>query len=112
MSCFFLCPTAQAFGVRMKRAIGVIHLILVLVFSPSLEGTSKPFSVQPCRICNSVVSGVLVSSACLQATASRGSPHSYNVVPLKKRRSLAGGNQAQMGAFPPPMPCITAKRSE
>lgn len=44
---FFLCPKAQMFGVRMKKTMGVIHLMLVLVFSPSLEGTSKPFSVKP-----------------------------------------------------------------
>lgn len=47
VSCFFLCPTAQTPGVRMKKAIGVLHLMLVLLFSPSVGGTGKPFSAKP-----------------------------------------------------------------
>lgn len=40
----FLCPRAQTLGVRMKKAI--IHLIFVLAFSLSAEGTSKSFQTQ------------------------------------------------------------------
>lgn len=47
LSCFFLRPPAQTFCVRMKKAIGVVHLMLVLVFSLRSEGTSKAFSVKP-----------------------------------------------------------------
>lgn len=66
MSRLFLCPTAQTLSVRMKNAIGVVHLVFVLVFSSSAEGTSKSFQAKTSVVFVIQIDAVVyVSSVCL-----------------------------------------------